>query len=94
MVNIADITMCLTENCPLADKCYRKTATPSTYQSFQYFKLYLDKEKETCEMFYPINKTNDKEIYLKPKFKKTTNIKLKLNHVGKLKSKLHIDEDI
>ena len=29
---MADITKCLTENCPLAATCYRKTAVPNPYQ--------------------------------------------------------------
>lgn len=32
-----DITMCLSETCPLAQSCYRKQAKPDKYQSYSDF---------------------------------------------------------
>ena len=32
-----DITMCMTENCPMKDKCYRYTAIPERIQSYSLF---------------------------------------------------------
>ena len=37
MVNIADITMCTSENCPYRDECYRVRAKPGKYQSWSNF---------------------------------------------------------
>ena len=36
---MADITMCATEECPLADTCYRKLAKESEYQSWAIFEF-------------------------------------------------------
>lgn len=32
-----DITMCVSNNCPYKDKCYRSQAKPSNYQSYSNF---------------------------------------------------------
>lgn len=32
-----DITMCMTENCPKKDECYRQTAKPDRFQSYSLF---------------------------------------------------------
>lgn len=38
---MADITKCSTEDCPLADKCYRKTAINNPlYQAWGNFPIY------------------------------------------------------
>lgn len=37
MVNIADITMCASEVCPMREECYRVRAKPSEYQSWSNF---------------------------------------------------------
>lgn len=37
MVNIAEITMCTSENCPYKDKCYRTQAKPNSFQSWSNF---------------------------------------------------------
>jgi hypothetical protein len=55
---MADITMCATEDCPLADMCYRKTAKPSQYQSWSCFDKLLNRELNKCEMYYKNNNKN------------------------------------
>jgi hypothetical protein len=50
--NMADITMCVVKDCPLEKSCYRKTAKQSVWQSVSEFEVYLDREKEVCEMYY------------------------------------------
>ena len=37
MINIADITMCTSQNCLYKDKCYRVRAKPEKYQSWSNF---------------------------------------------------------
>jgi len=49
---MADITMCVVKDCPLEKSCYRKTAKQSVWQSVSEFEVYLDREKEVCEMYY------------------------------------------
>lgn len=48
-----DITMCSTRICPLATKCYRKTATPSEHwQSYALFEAAISAyNKTTCEHY-------------------------------------------
>jgi hypothetical protein len=57
---MADITMCKSEGCPLADTCYRKQAKSNEYmQSYAYFL----KEDKTCEYYW---KTSNKQNNEKP----------------------------
>ena len=56
---MADITMCLTENCPLSNNCHRKTAIPDKYQSMSCFDEFLNRNDKICEMYYEWN--GDKE---------------------------------
>lgn len=52
-----DITICTNETCPLADSCYRFTATPNgKYQSFAFFNPVKEETSYTCEMFIDDNK--------------------------------------
>ena len=53
MVNIADITMCSSENCPYKDKCYRTKAKPEKYQSWSNFE-YTCNENSGFEYFMPV----------------------------------------
>ena len=39
---MADITMCSSRNCPMKDKCYRTTATPSKSQSWSNFEYFCN----------------------------------------------------
>ena len=52
MVNIADITMCTSENCPYKDKCYRTQAKPNSFQSWSNFE-YTCNENSGFEDFIP-----------------------------------------
>lgn len=47
---MADITMCPGTGCPLKDKCYRYTATPSELQSI--FMVPPYKHGELCAQFW------------------------------------------
>ena len=50
---MADITMCVSKNCTLKDKCYRSTAKPSlVWQAYSNFY----KENKECNHFYKTNK--------------------------------------
>lgn len=59
-----DITMCEGVNCPINDKCYRFTATPSEYhQSYFASEPYITSETdegvkvfEECDYFIPNKK--------------------------------------
>lgn len=53
---MADITMCEGKNCPVKDKCYRFTATPSEYRQ-SYFTNPPIKEGE-CNMYWGENAEN------------------------------------
>ena len=53
MVNIADITMCTSENCPYRDECYRVRAKPGKYQSWSNFE-YVCNENSGFENFMPV----------------------------------------
>lgn len=47
-----DISMCAAQDCPTADICYRKTATPSGYrQAYSEFKY---NEDGSCDYFMEI----------------------------------------
>ena len=58
MVNIADITMCISKNCPYRDECYRVRAKPVGYQSWSNFE-YTCNENSGFEDFikYDTQKT-------------------------------------
>ena len=53
MVNIADITMCTSENCPYRDECYRVRAKPGKYQSWSNFE-YVCNENSGFENFMSV----------------------------------------
>lgn len=44
-----DISLCMTENCPLAEKCYRKHAKPDPY-----WQSYFEPPSEDCKHFLPV----------------------------------------
>jgi len=55
---MADITMCKSEGCPLAETCYRKQAKREIYQSYAYFL----KEDKTCDYYWKTsNKQNNEQ---------------------------------
>ena len=58
MVNIADITMCTSENCPYRDECYRVRAKPGKYQSWSNFE-YTCNENSGFEDFIQYVKKSD-----------------------------------
>lgn len=48
-----DITMCLNDDCPLKDKCYRHTAIPKEYwQSYANFEYVVKDGEVICEDYY------------------------------------------
>ena len=47
---MADITMCISENCPYKDKCYRANTKPSIFQSWSNFE-YTCNENSGFENF-------------------------------------------
>lgn len=54
-----DITMCATEDCPLAEKCYRSPlsgTTVSEHQSFSNFTFSEGPDGVECENFWPVEK--------------------------------------
>ena len=53
-----DIAMCKGAFCPIYDKCYRFTATPSYVQSYFSITPY-DLDKEECEYFWDNGETKD-----------------------------------
>lgn len=52
MVNIADITMCASENCPMRDKCYRVQAK-------------ADEQQAWCNFEYTCNENSGFEDFIK-----------------------------
>ena len=57
---MADISMCMSENCESKSTCYRKLAEPSSYQSYVYFGG-LGNEKIILKCEYYISAKNDKK---------------------------------
>lgn len=55
---MADITMCLGENCPLKRNCKRFTETPGERQSY-FSEPPYDWEIKICKMFWNINTDKD-----------------------------------
>lgn len=53
MINITDITMCSSENCPYKEKCYRVQAKSSKYQSWSNFE-YTCNDNSGFEDFIPV----------------------------------------
>lgn len=53
MIGIADITMCISENCEMREKCYRVRAKPEKYQSWSNFE-YTCNEDSGFEDFMPV----------------------------------------
>lgn len=50
MVNIADITMCVTQNCPMRDKCYRVQAKADEQQVWSNFENTCNKNSGFDEL--------------------------------------------
>ena len=48
---MADISMCMNDECPLKDRCYRATAVASDYQSYMAFKFKIVGGIPTCPDF-------------------------------------------
>jgi len=48
---MADITMCVNEDCPMSKTCYRKTAIASRHQSMALFEWEEKNGKIECESF-------------------------------------------
>ena len=47
-----DITMCRGDKCPLKNKCYRYTATPSEYWQSWFLEVPYNHKMEECEEFW------------------------------------------
>ena len=47
--NIADITMCANEVCPMREECYRVRAKPSEYQSWSNFEYTCNENSGFCD---------------------------------------------
>lgn len=45
-----DITMCISEECPVCDLCYRHTAEPSKYRQ-SYSNFFKGDDADECENF-------------------------------------------
>ena len=64
-----DITMCLGEDCPKRNHCYRFKAAPDEYQSYFSHPPY-DSKNKFCEYYWYIEKDMDpymdRELMLKP----------------------------
>jgi hypothetical protein len=54
-----DLTMCVSKTCPLRDGCYRSTAKPFKYQSYEDFSEFLKAgiQGYECDMFIADRKT-------------------------------------
>ncbi len=48
---MADISMCIKEDCPSFKGCYRAQATPNPYR--QSYALFDNKSEDFCDMFIP-----------------------------------------
>ena len=57
VVNIADITMCSSEVCPMREECYRVRAKPSEYQSWSNFEYRCNEKSGFCD-FIPVKHFN------------------------------------
>lgn len=44
--------MCTNEECPLAERCYRKTANESLYQAIAYFTYVKVNDVPQCDNFW------------------------------------------
>ena len=49
---MADITMCMNKDCPLAKSCYRKTATIGMRQSMSDFKYEIVDGNVECDHYW------------------------------------------
>jgi hypothetical protein len=54
-----DISMCKGAFCPIYNKCYRFTATPSQYHQSYLTTSPYDLDKEECEYFWDNGETKD-----------------------------------
>lgn len=50
-----DISMCLSDNCPMRDSCYRAQAKSSQYQSWCNFEYTCNEESGFCD-YIKLNK--------------------------------------
>ena len=72
---MADISMCMNEDCEMEKKCYRFTARPNPYrQAYCYFKPV--EGASGCEHFWPLPKAMTRQEF-----------KTKLTHFMKRKAK-------
>ena len=58
VINIADITMCTSGNCPMREECYRVRAKPEKHQSWSNFE-YTCNENSGFEDFIHYIKKSD-----------------------------------
>lgn len=57
MIFIPDISMCLSDNCPMRDSCYRVQAKPGQYQSWCNFEYTCNEDNGFCD-YIKLNKEN------------------------------------
>lgn len=53
-----DISMCMNEECPQKQQCYRYRAIPYTPNQY-YCEFQFDKDSGVCENFWPIGNRKD-----------------------------------
>jgi hypothetical protein len=52
-----DITMCENKDCPLASRCYRRVAEPSSYS--QSYAMFVPDDDENCSHFWDVDRYLD-----------------------------------
>lgn len=58
---MSDITMCITEGCPLASSCYRKQAPWGEWQqSIGLFKFEATESGVTCSSYVPVDRRDER----------------------------------
>ncbi len=58
---MADITMCLNTQCPIAGTCYRIQAPADRYQSVMHFEYRVTRSGVKCDYYWPTEQsTGDK----------------------------------
>jgi hypothetical protein len=55
---MADLTLCISSECPLRDSCHRFTCPPSEWQSYAAF----FSEGEKCSYYWPAREKRDDSL--------------------------------
>ena len=59
MINMPDITMCSSENCPYREECYRTKANQSPLQSWSNFEYTCNEDSGFCDFIKYKNERSD-----------------------------------